>query len=146
MERLNKELQIFSAAYQMKSFQNIRSQGKKFRIGPYSWARKVHFDDRLDFTRARCHDNYTVTKIYCLINIMRHKNHRCFPMCPKFKKFVLEVHPRKRIKRPQRFIQKKYFWIVYQCSGQRSTLSHTAGYLMRVRFLKTFKTRKQVSP
>ena len=59
---------------------------------------------------------------------------------PQAQYFVLHPHPGEGVERAERFVEEKNFGMIDQRAGERDTLGHAAGKMMRIGIRKRFES------
>src|SRR5438034_9205311 len=95
------------ATSEVHRLQDVTAEAQEIRAAAVAWPVHLYWNDLLDPTGRRGHDDDAVAHIERFVDVMGDEEHRGAARLPEAQHFVLHAHAGKSIEGAERFIEKK---------------------------------------
>jgi len=111
--------------------------------GAQPWMRKVDFNHRLDPPRSRLQHHHSISQVSRLLGIVRHQQCGDARTFADGQQLILQLLAGQCIERTEWLVQQQNPRACHQPPGNRHTLRHASGKLVRVRRFKAYQAYQQ---
>ena len=120
--------------------QNVTAEAQEIRAAAVAWPVHRYWNDLLDPTGTRSHDNDAVAHVDGFVDVMSNKQHGSAVGAPEAQHFILHTHAGKGIERAEWFVEQEHFGMVNHRPRDRNALGHASREMMRKGISKGFQT------
>ena len=92
---------------------NVTAQAQEIRAASVAWPVHVYWNDLLNPTGARSHDNDAVAHVDGFVDVVGDKEDGGAASMPEPQHFILHAHSSEGIERPERFVEEQDARMIY---------------------------------